>query len=384
MGFQPKKNSRIHRDFCRKLKNIFNNKSQSVGKTSDSSKDPNTYEVSLSDSIEKKSNDLMTPERLRNYWFSNQRVPFWNYDPNQLTIGLEIEYFIAKVHGDTFTLASKAQYLEVINHLVSNSGYVDRQLKDQPGRVSKDTSNGFIAIKPDFAWHILEIALPPRHTIPEIRALLESTFHDVDQALAKVGLERLDLSCLPDVPEKMDLVELDRLSGYQVESKQHSSCNALAFFPALIAATHVHINCCNEESLSKVPKLYEWEPKAQKLFTRAKEFQRKVYPNVRSTFYETAFGEKYLLRTTPSKVPSSLNDYVDLLNSSSKLFPNDPFFAVRDMSYIRPTRHGTFEFRSSCSYKNIEEILMIATFRKDQAIHAFLDKIDPRYVKRSG
>lgn len=314
--------------------------------------------------------DVMTPERLRKHWFGGKRVPFWNYDPAQLTIGVEIEYFIARVKPSGFELATKNQYLEVIRHLCSDFGYSDHDLKDQPGRVSKDTSNGFIAIKPDFAWHILEIALPPRNLVSDIKNLLESTFAQVDAALAKVGLERLDMSCLPDVPEKMELVALDRLSGYHSHGKDHVLNDALAVFPALITATHIHANCSSEESLILIPELYKLDDQTKKKFSRAKQFKGKVFENVRDVFYEKAFGDQYLLRTTPVDIPNSIHAYVGLLNRSPKIFPNDPFFGSRDMSYIRPTRHGTMEFRSTCSYKQVSVLIEIVEARISQILAA--------------
>ncbi|MCX6125439.1 MAG: hypothetical protein NTV34_11935 [Proteobacteria bacterium] len=331
--------------------------------------------------VDHKVDDNMTPERLRDHWFGGARVPFWNYDPVQLTMGLELEYFIGAVgnqgEAKNYKLATRHQYLEVISYLVEHDGYSDHELHDQPGRVSKDTAHGFIAIKPDFAWHILEIALPPRHTLDELRRLLITTFEEVDRALAKSGLQRLDVSCLPDVPRAMDLVELDRLSGHRPFVGKNKYGDALQVFPALIAATHVHINCSDEYSLKRMPLLYESDRVAQSQYTRAKIFRGQEHPNVRTMFYEEAYGPEYLLRTNPNNIPDSVEAYCDQFNQSAKIFPHDKFFGARDMSYIRPTRHGTFEFRSACSYLDIEKILTIALFRRAQVLGVFSDPEAP-------
>ena len=313
--------------------------------------------------------DVMTAERLRAHWYGENRVPFWNYDPALLTMGVEIEYFIAHVHGDDFTLATKDEYLAVIDCLVRDFGYKDFGLKDQPGRVSKETDRGFIAIKPDFAWHILEIALPPRHSLEDIKELLETTLFEVDQALAKFGLERLDLSCLPDVPDKMDLVELDRLRGYSTASKSASQkYGDVMAFPALITATHVHLNCSDEKILSLMPMLYINDEKNRNKYVRIQTFRGIETRNFRTDFYENGLGLDYGLRTIPNKIPRSVDDYVALFNRSEKLFPNDNFFHVRDMSYIRPTRHGTLEFRSACSFHSAEDVLNVVSLRKQQLL----------------
>ena len=144
-------------------------------------------------------------------------------------------------------------------------------------------------------------------------------------------------------------------------------------FPALIAATHVHINCSDEHSLKRMPLLYESDLAAQSQFTRAKFFRGQEFANARTMFYEESFGQEYLLRTNPKTIPDSVDAYCVQYNQSAKIFPHDKFFAARDMSYIRPTRHGTFEFRSACSYLDIEKILAIAQFRRAQVLSIISD-----------
>ena len=321
----------------------------------------------------------MTVERLRKHLFGGPQVPFWNYDPTQITIGIEVEYFIAHVHPNGgFTLATKAEYLRVIDILMRDEGYKDRRLQDQPGRVSMDTACGFIAIKPDFAWHILEISFPPRKSTTELRELLTSVFDQVDRALAQVGLERLDISALPDVPEKMELVELDRLSQVKnTLTANPDSPTSVPYFPALITATHIHLNVFSEEDLKYLEKLYEIDSKISKKFTRPTKFRGCKYDDLRSNLYRDAFGPDYLLHTVPPTVPDSLSTLSDLMNKSRKVFPGDPFFPVRDMSFIRPTKFGTLEFRSSCSFRDLNLIIEIANWRVAQVILAFAGKIDP-------
>ena len=327
--------------------------------------------------VEKKTNNtedsVMTEERLRKHLFGGPQVPFWNYDPEQITIGVEIEYFIARVHTDgRFTLATKSEYLSVIENLKRSHSYVDRNLLGQPGRVSKDTECGFITIKPDFAWHILEISFPPRKSIDDLRRLLNNVFSEVDLALSAVGLERLDISVLPNVPEKMELVELDRLHGHIDVLKKQGNLDdfCVPFFPALIAATHIHINCFNEESMPVLPYLYAVEPAIMEKFSRANGFRSNLHKNARTALYESTLGKDYCLRTIPKQVPTGLNELAIAYNSSTKLFPNDSFFPVRDMSYIRPSKYGTLEFRSACSYRDIDTVLRIAQSRTKQLIMA--------------
>ena len=48
---------------------------------------------------------VVTPEMLRAYWFGWPQVPFWNYDPSKLQVGVKIEYFIAKRGASPLSLA---------------------------------------------------------------------------------------------------------------------------------------------------------------------------------------------------------------------------------------------------------------------------------------
>jgi len=315
----------------------------------------------------------MTAERLRAHWFGGPQVPFWNYDPAKLTMGVEIEYFIARTNGSSFKLATREQYLSVISYLIQNSGYTDRNLADQPGRISKDTEAGFIAIKPDFAWHILEVALPPRRDLDSIYSLLKSTLADIDRALGSVGLERLDMSCLPDVPETMELVELDRLRAhvalletYETAKPNRNFC--VPYFPALITATHFHFNVFEEAMLPTLSSLYAFDKNAFVQLTRKQTFRGEECHDFRSRLYEQTLGDDFLLRTFPAQIPHNIEQYVLLYNRSPKLFPNDRFFGVRDLSYIRPSRNGTLEFRSACSFKYIDQLIQLAEIRKFQIL----------------
>ncbi len=314
----------------------------------------------------------MTVERLRKHLFGGPQVPFWDYDPAKLTVGVEVEYFIAKVHGDSFTLAKQAQYLAVIGHLVRDFGYQDRNLPDQPGRVSRDTERGFIAIKPDYAWHILEISFPPRRGTDELRPLLTRVLAEVDAALAREGLERLDLSCLPEPPAEMDLVRLDRLAlidkTFHQKVEGHPTIDPN--FPAYLTATHIHLNAASEEAFRLFPALYDVEPLAMTLYCRAHRFAGRRLKNARTELYADTLGRDYPLHNIPHKIPAALSDLVDSMNTGRPLFPNDRFHPIRDMSYVRPSKYGTLEFRSACSYPSTDALLEIALWRKVQMVAA--------------
>jgi hypothetical protein len=316
--------------------------------------------------------DLMTVEKLRQHLFLQKKVPFWNYEESNLTIGLEVEYFIAQRTNQEIRLATRSEYILMTKILMEKFGYVDRGLTDQPGRVSKDTDIGYVTIKPDFAWHILEVSLPPRRSVSQLRDLIGQIFSEVDEALAAVNLERLDISCLPTPPRNMDLVSVPRLRGitntFMVKSERRPTQDP--FFPAYIASTHVHLNASSEESLKYLPILYNLDHLVSRKFTRANRFHGQVYDNARTKMYADTLGKEYLLHTYPTFPANNLQALVNQMNQSPRLFPMDPFFPVRDMSYIRPTRYGTLEFRSCCSFKSVDIITRIVECRIAQLLAA--------------
>jgi hypothetical protein len=105
-------------------------------------------------------------------------------------------------------------------------------------------------------------------------------------------------------------------------------------------------------------------------FNRALTFSGQRYENARTAMYRDTLGEDYLLHTYPINPATNLAELSDQMNRSPKLFPMDTFFPVRDMSYIRPTRYGTMEFRSACSYKNVGKIEEIVRWRLAQIMAA--------------
>lgn len=314
----------------------------------------------------------MSTELLREYLFGSPKAKFWDYDPDKLTFGIEVEYFVARTSPDGFQLAKREEYLSVVSELVCHHGYIDRGLPDQPGRISRDVDAGFIVIKPDFAWHILEVSLPPFKSLGELKTLLTDVLYSVDYALAKFGLKRLDLSCLSDPPSSIDLVKLDRLGQISetFKPKRADRPTQDPAFPAYVAATHVHLNVSNEDVLTFFPALYQLDRVIAQRFTRGQFFRGQTYENVRTALYRDTLGDDYLLHTYPPEPATSLNELCDQMNRSPKLFPRDGFFPVRDMSYIRPTRYGTLEFRSACSFNHVDKIIDIVKWRQAQIIAA--------------
>ena len=323
--------------------------------------------------LEKKlMHEPMTEERLLRHWFGGPQVPFWNQDPRQLTIGVELEYLIARGDDHNFVLANQKDYHAVMCHLIADEGYHSLAMPDQPGRIGKDTKTGFIAIKPDFAWHILEVSLPPRRSLSEVQSLVETVLAEIDRSLTKASLTRLTISALPQPPQHMELVELARMQGFTKSVRQKTGDNPFLdpMFPAYITATHVHLNAFDRSALQLWPQLYALETAVGEIYCRAHSFAGRSVESVRTEFLRHTMGDSYKLKGVPERIPQTLNDYLEALNTSDPAFPKDKFFPVRDVSYIRPSRYGTIEFRSACSSRLVRDVIEICAWRITQLVAA--------------
>ena len=210
----------------------------------------------------------LTAERLRHHLFSRSAYPHWRYRRDELLFGVEVEYHVAQ-KGNRNRLFRKADF-EALLRLLHRYGYAKYETADHHWKVSKDTELGYIMVKPDFAFHILEITLPPRSDLVVLADMLKNVLQEVDSCLDKLGFERLRDSFLDLNISEMELVKIPRYEDYLNYSREHSGQNRFSelYFPAFMVATHVHLNVSSEETLRLMPILYELEWMALTLFDR--------------------------------------------------------------------------------------------------------------------
>ena len=321
----------------------------------------------------------LTVERLRNHLFSRSAYPHWRYQWDELLFGVEVEYFVTQ-KGNPSHLFKKSDF-EWFLHRMERFGYSCKNPANNLWYFVKETQVGYVVVKPDFVFHELEIALPPRSDLVVLTNLLKNVLQEVDSCLDELGFERLRDSFLDLKLSEMELVKIPRYEGYLNCSRERSGKNEFSqwYFPAFLAATHVHLNVSSEEDLRLMPVLYELEWLALALFDRTRHRTNTVR-SLRTLYYRDSFGHDYRLVGVPERIPASLDEYVEQYNASPTLYPNDPFFPVRDYSSIRPTRFGTLEFRSACSPLEIETVRIIVAFRAVQWFYAikYADKpLDP-------
>ncbi|MBF0207930.1 MAG: hypothetical protein HQK53_13710 [Oligoflexia bacterium] len=316
-----------------------------------------------------KNKKILTEETLRKRLFpDNHKTPYWDYDFNKLSCGVEVEYLI----GDAIVndkLMKRDQYLRLITELEKH-GFKNRGLGDQQYRVSKDIENGFIAIKPDFAFHILELAFPPFNSIETFSKILNETTWLIDSILQQQNLTRINSFIInPNlIDEDKSFVNQERLDGYISIIKEIKKRDHLEFseplFPACIAAIHIHLNASSEVDLRLIPFMYEMEPIIINKFNKFINYNTRYFGNnIRALIYNHTFGKNYFLSGFPSKIPRDLKSYTELYNNSDPIFPKDPFFPVRDYSFIRPTTFNTMEFRSLDTILDNSKILHAIAWR---------------------
>jgi hypothetical protein len=311
--------------------------------------------------------------------FAKPKYPHYGGDLNNLIFGIETEY-IVRHKLDRERYLSRMEFETVCNTLKSKYGYKSRSV-DDIARLSIDTELGFVCIKPDFAYNILEISYPPRRAPDELRDLIEKITDQIDTSLSEIGFTRAESSVVPRTPFNFDLVEFERHSLWLTFFTKRNEKSSPFFFPeypAMTAATQVHLNILDETFFARLPLMYELEWFAVSRFSKSRIFNEQKNTCSRVLLVDTTLGKDYPLRTVPSKVPNSIEQYLDLLLQTPKYFPKDPFYPSKDYTFIRPRPFGSVEFRSTCSQSSVEDQLKICAFRALQVAYASVqNKIIP-------
>lgn len=315
---------------------------------------------------------VLSLEEYNNYLFGAHKFPSWDKNWEQLLIGVELEYLLLNEVGLPI---SKKQAQCIFQEILNQSEFKTRSL-DQSNEILSigiDTHLGFISIKPDFAYNILEVSFPPRNSPSELFELIDSTLIFLDKILNSQRVFRQPTSVLNNPNLDFEFVHLPRLKNY-LESFDTRIPTSPPFhwpwFPAFISSTQIHLNILEVDTFKNLKLLYEPEWLTIPLFSNCQQFNGLSCKHTRTLLYEETFGPEYKLVTIPDPIPTNIQEYVNLFNSSRQIFPADPFFPVRDYTYVRPRSLGTVEFRSICSQLTTESIMEAITFRILQLCYA--------------
>jgi hypothetical protein len=317
-----------------------------------------------------------TADQIVKHLFGHARFPDWGGDNEHILAGIELEFLVSRI-GNENALMRRVDFLSFVDAM-NRRDFNDNHAGGQRYRLSKEFASGYIVIEPDYAFHVLEIAFPPRRTPQEFRAMVCPTIDAIDDALGEIGFQRLEKSILDPPPRGYDLVNLDRLANFSQHLLKAASPDAVKHplfvphFGALLASMHVHLNACGSPlDLNLLPNLYELEWLAHVLFSNCKIFKGKRYCNARALIYPATFPPSYELVYVPPHIPENITELAAIYDRSfPALFPMEPIRGIKDMSIIRPRSFGTFEFRSACTMSNIDKMLGVIGFRIAQLTYA--------------
>ncbi len=302
--------------------------------------------------------------------FPKAKIMPWKNDWKKITFGIELEFFIIKKNShDSLIPATEKDFQLVLDLFEKHFHYKGRRDFGGPYRFSIDDEFGYVSIRPDFSFHILEISFSPVNSAQALAKQFQFWITTLDNILSQAGLKRFQKSYWEGLLVRDNIVALDRLKGHveMLDKRRQKNASPLcdSFFPGRIVSTHVHLNL-SQDDLALLPALYELEWFVPRFFNQ----HTPVSKDVRTLLYEINLGADYLLKTIPASPPTNIEGLIELYHQSPGLFPNDPNGAVRDLSYIRPRAIGTFEFRSADSLGTLEELLDLVGFRMLQLLYA--------------
>lgn len=327
-------------------------------------------------SVEPQCRSNLTLDAYLRAFSGPKKYPAWTRTIESMLFGVELEFIIH--HQDRPDRLLRRNDVNRLVHALRSAGGFDSSLTPKNPlyyTLGLETRQGYIAVKPDFAFHILEVSLPPRSDLRESADLIHSTLESIDRSLASVGLQRSEQSVVQDPNIPFDLVPNPRLAGYLEQfplRADQSSSFYFPHYPALIAAAQIHVNVPVQDLIPLLPALYQLEWLAIHLFSQSRQFDSREVGCARVLMYEDSLGPDYKIKTIPSKIPETIEEYVRLFNNSPGYFREDPFFPVRDLTFIRPRPYGTTEFRSTCSQGSVDKVLELQAFRALQVQYGLL------------
>lgn len=314
----------------------------------------------------------MTEAKVLEALFRTPAHPHWGGDPAHLSVGLELEYVIHR-KGNPDALMRKEGFTAFLREMEAYGYGPHPGAPESHYRMSKDTPPGFVVIKPDFAFHILEIALPVRSCPGELRALIDGLLIEVDSALEYLGYERFTRGvCEGAAYCDFDLVNLKGHAELVAALKSNTAHEVWdSCFPAYISSTQVHLNVLEPLTFTQLARWYELEWIFSLSFSDAMAWRGRLLNDARPLFYNNTFGEGFPLAGVPAEIPTSAAHYAEMVNQTLGVFPQNADFPVREYSSIRPRMFGSVEFRSASTQENTDRILELVAFRILQCLYGY-------------
>ena len=289
--------------------------------------------------------------------------------PEDLTIGVEQEFFLCDLQGKVASHEQSQRFLESFQ--CDYQAFLTQE--DDPG-IGRHVAFADILFgeervrfKYDHHPHLMEIELPPVKTVERMAELLEPAMDASRWQAEQLGLVALFHPFLPEPTDHVGIMSEHSLCVALRNYRKQINANrpeilmnpAVMNFSAYIAATHFHIGGIGWNELEKVMnELYCIEPEIT-----AKSWQAiSEYPSdgvqKRWEGYQKCLGHLPLV-AFPDLQKWTLADWFAALcrmplaettdnHRGGKIDQHDPlswFRAKRDVSLIKPRHYGTIEFR---------------------------------------
>ncbi len=319
-------------------------------------------------------------------------------NPQELTIGIEHEFFLASPDGEPAT-HEESQLL--FRTMSEQPGWHIQQIEREViygeyiARVSKNHANGrYTALKYDHHPHLLEVAFGYSNSMKEMNQSVTDFFSLLEKVADQLNLRILSV---PSIPQKAndsrvtsELSEFKNLRHYRkilLDRKLQHSDPLNANYAAVIAATQTHIGGTQWwRRPAYVRSLYSFEPlltsyalmSLESEIGGAKEVLRKRWAG-----YNDVFSE-YPLVGFPKLPDWSMKLWIQsMLDSPLYGGPLDSFAgktvnelhenpfstwtgfikSVRDLQLIRPKLFGTLEFRADPAQPDASSIISMSCLR---------------------
>ena len=319
---------------------------------------------------------IITSKDVCDELFSGSKYPSYGGDLSKVIFGVETE-FIVHAKDSEAKLMDRGICRSIFRALKKKYGYKNFHQQNEDS-ISLDTELGFICIKPDFSYNILEVAFPPRGTIKELKDMLQRTFDQIDDCLEVEGFVRAKFAVVPTTPARYDLVEQARHAKWLELFKNREATESAFYspdYPALMAATQVHLNVLDKNFFKLLPFLYELEWLVVSTYSKSTKFNNQNVKCARVRLIEDTLGHKYSLKGIPENIPNSAEKYATEFQKVIEYVSGQPEIVAKDYSFIRPRSFGSVEFRSTCAQHDVETIIEICAFRILQFAYA-LERVE--------
>jgi len=337
-----------------------------------------------------------------------------------LTIGLEQEFFLLNEKKEPLTHSEGQSFF---HFLISNTNWrtYEKETSEIFGeyisRLSRETENGYFALKYDHHPHLFEVAFPVYKNLHDLNDAVKSFFSEIEKASHALNFS---LSKSPFLEGKAPESELEEFKGLREYRKHILSNSGSAIAPenynyaASIAATQVHIGGLSWHSDSNlINSLYHYEP-AFTLVTHhlsgsplsLQSFLKKRWSGFLTVFKDNPLaGIPKISHWSPETWQEALLNAplagtkedpwlgktlatVDAtIITGFEASPKTTFKLIRDLEIIRPKLFGTLEFRADPALQSAELVLTVAALRlglceylkRRNELHTSLDSVRERW-----